>query len=357
MAAFAARPKDASRPERGTDTLSGTSAEESDDEKSHAAARTGHQHGSGAADAIARRRVSGYRSLSTWTRKAGDVGTDDPADAIFEARSQLQRLISRVRQAAPQSAREAVIQALAQGLRALPIPLVGDFLANLVADTLKPENQGPGLEDLLSRLTDMAESDSQFEDGLASLGKDMNELRDDLRAIRETQVGTAFTFTRVNSLDRWPVFDNQISGLLINRGGGLVVLNEVYIDVEGYEPITEIDLTVPAAPLETIRLKVELAPDRDVYSLFAINHEEPHQFTQGLGAERLEINLSSRHNARYFFRLRLAYYDDATEQDREQTWPTEDKPAVMLPLRAPLDGDADANSSTDRPSSTTPKRG
>jgi hypothetical protein len=188
------------------------------------------------------------------------VGTDDLAGAVSEARSQLQRLLSRVRRAAPHSAREAVIQALTEGLRALPIPLVGNFLANLVTDTLKPENQGPGLEDLLSRLTDMAESDSHFEDGLTSLGKDMDELRDDLRAIREAQVGTAFTFTRAKSLDQWPVFDNQISGLLINRRGGLVVLNEVYIDVEGCEPITEIDLTIPAAPLETIRLKVELAP-------------------------------------------------------------------------------------------------
>jgi hypothetical protein len=257
------------------------------------------------------------------------VGTDDLADAISQARSQLQRLLSRVRRAAPHSAREAVIQALTEGLRALPIPLVGSFLANLVSDTLKPENQGPGLDDLLSRLTDMAESDRHFEDGLTSLGTDMGELRDDLRAIREAQVGTAFTFTRAKSLDQWPVFDNQVSGLLINRRGGLVVLDEVYIDVEGCEPITEINLTIPAAPLETIRLKAELAPDRIVYPLFAINHEEPHQFAQGLGAERLEISLSSRHNARYSFRLRLAYYDDATGQDRELTWPPEDKPAIV----------------------------
>ena len=66
--------------------------------------------------------------------------------------------------------------------------------------------------------------------------------------------------------------------------------------------------------------------------MFALNNEPPHQFASGLGAERLEIDLSSLHNARYQVRLRLACYDDALGSDTELLWPAIEDPAVELPF-------------------------
>jgi hypothetical protein len=210
------------------------------------------------------------------------------------------------------------------------VPLVGSFLARLAEDSLKPEHKGPELEDIVRILDEMQESDGQFIDGLQRLGADVDQLQHDLEAIRETQVGVEFRLARTSVEPRWPAFDNRISALLVNRGGGLVILDEVHLDIERWSAITRVDLSVPAAPLAMIRLKATLDTVTPTYPLFALNGEAPHQFAQGMGAERLEIDLDSRRNARYRVRLRLAYYDERADQSRELVWPAPGEPAVEL---------------------------
>lgn len=242
----------------------------------------------------------------------------------------MQRLLQRLKDAAPTSARETLVQALCDGLRSIPVPLVGSFLARLAEDSLKPEHKGPELDDVVRILEEMQESDGQFLDGLRRLGADVEELQRDLDAIRETQVGVEFRLARATVEPRWPALDNRIAALLVNRGGGLVVLDEVHLDIEGWTPLTRVDLSVPAAPLAVIRLKATLDTATPTYPLFALNGEAPHQFAQALGAERLEIDLDSRRNARYRLRLRLAYYDERLDRSRELQWPDAADPAVEL---------------------------
>ena len=152
-------------------------------------------------------------------------------------------------------------------------------------------------------------------------------------AIRETQVGTAFRIARPQIDANWPISDNHISALLLNRGGGLVVLDEVRVEVERCSSDIRPDLTVPAAPLNVIYLKATLDVGTPTYPLFELNGEPPHQFAQGLGAERVEIDLASRQNASYDLRLHLAYYDAEADADRELVWPQ--PPDAPIQLRFP----------------------
>jgi hypothetical protein len=256
--------------------------------------------------------------------------TEPFAGQISRARAAVQRLLQRLKDAAPTSARETLVQAFCDGLRSIPVPLVGSFLARLAEDALKPESKGPTLEDLERILNDMQESDDRFLEGLRRLGADVDEMQRDLEAIRETQVGVEFRLARATVEPRWPALDNRIAALLVNRGGGLVVLDEVHLDVEEWTPLTRVDLSVPAAPLAVIRLKATLDTDTRTYPLFALNGEASHQFAQGLGAERLEIDLDSRRNARYRLRLRLAYYDERADRSRELQWPEPGAPPIEL---------------------------
>ena len=252
---------------------------------------------------------------------------------LSRARLALQRVLAKLRRAAPESARETLVQALCDGLRTIPVPLVGAFLARLAEDSLKPDSVGPDLEDLLARLEQMEGSDEQFAEGLQVLGADVEQLLGDLRAIRETQVGTAFRIARPQVDANWPISDNHISALLLNRGGGLVVLDEVRVEVERCCSDIRADLTVPAAPLNVIYLKATLDVGTPTYPLFELNGEPPHQFAQGLGAERLEIDLASLQNASYDLRLHVAWYDAEADADRELVWPQ--PPDAPISLRFP----------------------
>lgn len=257
------------------------------------------------------------------------MGEQTPAQ-LSRARVAVQGLLRRLKQAAPTSAREALVTALCDGLRSIPVPLVGSFLAKLAEDSLKPEHKGPDLEDVVRILEEMQESDGTFIDGLRRLGADIDELQHDLEAIRDTQVGIEFRLARTTVEPRWPHLDNRIAALIVNRGGGLVVLDEVHLEVEGWTTLTRAILSVPAAPLAIIRLKATLDTGTPHYPLFALNGEAPHQFAQGLGAERLEIDLDSRHNARYRIRLRLAYYDERADLEHELVWPDRAESPIEL---------------------------
>jgi hypothetical protein len=258
------------------------------------------------------------------------MSTEQTPTQISRARAALQRLVQRVKDAAPTSARETLVAALCDGLRSIPVPLVGSFLARLAEDSLKPDHKGPELEDVWRVLEEMQASDGEFLDGLRRLGADVEELQRDLDAIRDTQIGVEFRLARATAEPRWPAFDNRIAALIVNRGGGLVILDEVHLDIESWTPLTSVDLSVPAAPLAVIRLKATLDPATLTYPLFALNGESPHQFAQGLGAERLEVDCDSRRNARYQVRLRLAYYDERNDRSRELAWPEPGTPPATL---------------------------
>lgn len=259
--------------------------------------------------------------------------TDNELDGnIPRARRHLRRLAKKARRSLPKSSRETVVKVLGEGLRALPIPFVGEFLANVAKNTLDETQPGPSLEDVLSELAGMAESDSEFMTGLDRMGLDLAQLKGDVRELKDAQFGTEFSFKRSDVDVRWPVFDNQISGLLVNPANGLVVLDEVYIEVEDVVPHTEVNLSVPAAPLGLIQLRADLSPDQRTYPLFELNGEEPHSFAGAATAERLVIDLGSEHNAVYSIRIRFSYYDGPSDSQKNLIWPAAESPPVEVPF-------------------------
>jgi hypothetical protein len=251
---------------------------------------------------------------------------------IPKARRRLRRLAKKARRSLPKSSRETVVKVLGEGLRAIPIPFVGEFLANVVQNTLDETNPGPSLEDVLGTLAEMAESDSHFLTGLDQMGLDLAQVKGDVRELKDAQFGTAFSFRRPDVDLRWPIFDNQISGLLLNPSNGLVVLDEVHIEIEDVAPHTVVNLSVPAAPQGVIQLRADLSPDQRTYPLFELNGEPPHNFAGAATAERLVIDLGSEHNATYRLRLRFSYYDGAGDTQRDLVWPPSESPPVELPF-------------------------
>ena len=56
--------------------------------------------------------------------------------------------------------------------------------------------------------------------------------------------------------------DNRVSGLLANVGGGSVVVDELIVHVESWEPELRVDYSLPAAPLFEL-YRVPTADERD----------------------------------------------------------------------------------------------
>lgn len=249
---------------------------------------------------------------------------------LARARLAVRDLLVRVRRAVPDSAKETLVQALCEGLRAIPVPLVGTFLARLVENSADPYSHGPDTADLLRQLEEMTGSDQEFTAGLERLGENVERLLDDLQEIRRTQVKSEFRLARFVVEPGWPIEDHHITGLLLNSGGGLVTVDELFIEVERAEPVIRADLSVPAAPLVEIHLKATLDARTRSYPLFSLNNEGGHQFQAGMGAERLVIDLDSRNNLAYDVRLRVPYTDLEADQDRQLLWPAAGDPAVRL---------------------------
>jgi hypothetical protein len=130
---------------------------------------------------------------------------------LATARVAVRDLLVHVRRAVPESARDTLVQALCDGLRTIPVPLVGAFLARVVENSAQPYGRGPDIDDLLRQLEQMTASDDVFTAGLGDLGENVGRLLEDLQEIRRTQVDAAFRLACLGSIaaGRWRTTTTQ----------------------------------------------------------------------------------------------------------------------------------------------------
>lgn len=159
----------------------------------------------------------------------------------------------------------------------------------------------------------MQSSDDACRRVLEEWSIDLEEIQQDIATIAEAVRNQNKTEFRASSLKvdvKHPVWDNRLAVLLFNAGGGTVNAEEIYLEIGQWEPMTEVDFSVPAAPMLELVLRAELSVQETSYPLLTLNQEPGRVYhAQGAGAEKVMIDLSSRHNARYWIRLRIPYLD------------------------------------------------
>lgn len=129
----------------------------------------------------------------------------------------------------------------------------------------------------------------------------------------------------------YPIEDNELRLVLTNPGKGTVNVSEIFLDVEKWEPVVDVDYSVPAAPLEVLYLEVQLSIDKNEYSLLKLNDEPERVYSaEGSGAEKIVINASSKYNAVYWVRLRIPYFDLTTGQKETIYYPRLGEQALSL---------------------------
>ena len=234
--------------------------------------------------------------------------------------------------------RDVAVEFLCTGLEAIPVPILNVALAKSVRRMLagSPGNPPAELQEVLQLLEDMQRSDEAFEEGIGVLRIDLAEVAADVRAIREEMTDQRLSrleLVGVKTALNWPVSDNQISALLANLGGGAVVVDEIIIHVEGWEPEPTVDYSVPAAPLLELHLQAELNTSESEYGLFALNSVGSRIFDErGAGAERVVIDLSSPENVRYSLRLHVPFVEITTGKTGSLVWPSAEEPPAVIPF-------------------------
>jgi len=266
------------------------------------------------------------------------VAPELAAPELRSARGHLRALLARLLAETRASGREIAVDTLCTGLEAIPVPVLNTLLSKTVRRMLSGEGPGAGasLDDVIDMLDRMQTSDDEFERGLRDLRLDFGEIADDINAMRATldaQAQSELGLMRPKVELRWPALDNRISALLANTGGGSVVVEEILLEVESWEPITIVDYSVPAAPLATLQLLVELTTKRTGYPLLELNGAEQRIFNErGGGAERVVVDASSAENVRYMIRLRLPFANLATGAAGELVHPPPASSPIELPF-------------------------
>ena len=258
------------------------------------------------------------------------------ARQLTTAREHLRAVLDRLVGAARTTGREMAVDALCSGLEAIPVPVLNTALAKTVRRLLAEPERGPSLDDIVSMLEAMLASDRAFEDGLLAFGLDLEAMAADITAIRaaiELQAEPRLRLLDLATELRWPVLDNRLSALIANTGGGSVIVGEITVAVDSWEPERRIDYSVPAAPLADLHLRAQLRSTCAEYPLLTLNGEPARIYNErGAGAERLLIDLTCDENVRFALRLRLDVRDLTGAPATALTWPAADEPPLTVPF-------------------------
>lgn len=264
--------------------------------------------------------------------------TDESVDDFSTARRGLRQFLNETARELKKNRCQIGVDALCVGIEmAIPVPVLNKVLSNSVRRALTNSIGSPELpiDEVLELLEEMQDSDEAFVDGLRQLGADLETIAADVRAVRSLvteQRASNLRFLNPRVDNRWPWLDSTISAVVANAGGGSVYLDEIFLDVEKWEPEMRIDYSVPAAPLGELHLRVELETEQSEYPLLALNGEGSRLYNEhGGGSERVTVDLSSQENARYSLRLRLPY-TDLDGGASVLTYPTRGDEPVTLPF-------------------------
>lgn len=229
------------------------------------------------------------------------------------------------------------LKILCDGLRSMPVPMLGPMLATTV-ELMFGRGQGRGntVNDAIRMLEAMQASDEAFERELQQLGMYLPEIKEQIEKLTDKLNDQQVPRLQVvdSKIDlNYPYKDNEIHLFLGNGGGGSVIVKEIYIEVERWEPESTVDYSVPAAPLKILSLEAQLSVYQVNYPLFRLNKVGERIFHErGVGAEKLIISLSSLHNARYFVRMRIPYVDMDSHESDTLYCPPQGEPAFIVPF-------------------------
>ena len=247
-------------------------------------------------------------------------GNSETSDSIVQqARGHLGSLLRDWSDQVGTVGREIAVDTICQGLDSIPIPIIGKALSSAIRKRFAGREDSQTTQQLFEILRRMEASNENFDSELNGFGLNLKQMSEDIFDIKShllTQQVSTIKVLRPQLHLWWPSADNRIEWLLANVGGGSVIVDEIYLDVERWEPKTRVDFTVPAAPLNIIYLQAELSVSQEEYPLLHLNGIDPRIFSErGAGAEKFILDIGSVDNAKYGLRLRVPYLDLSADQE------------------------------------------
>ena len=264
-------------------------------------------------------------------RGAAHLSTEIVERELPNYRSNIRKLWMRFKTDLFETVKKEGPKFLLKEIRKLPIPLLPNLFATTLEKTLDIERGNDRVtEEILDRMDKMQISNNSFKAQLEKLGYIFSEWVQD-QAHKEEGGKPRLIITNPIKRALYPILDNELRMVLSNPGQGSAIVEEIFLDVEKFEPCAKVDYSMPAAPLPMLFLKVHLSVDERNYPLLSLNEEPERIFYAGdKGAEKVIINISSKHNAEYWVRLRIPYCVTATGQKETVYYPELGKEAITL---------------------------
>ncbi|WP_340819958.1 hypothetical protein [Methanolobus sp. WCC4] len=260
---------------------------------------------------------------------------DGSTDIVSRSREYISSVLGNLPESLKDASSEVVVEFVCDELRRIPVPLLGSILAKAVE---KKYGGDKANDDSLYELGEMLESMKDSDDGLQRELENINiflpEIMDAIAAqgqmMEERDTPDLQVLNATLDL-KYPMNDNELRLILSNTGGSSVMVDEIFLDIEDWEPDTNIDFSMPAAPMQMLFLKAELSVERNEYPLFSLNSIPPRIFGErGDGAEMIIIQLSSLNNAGYNFRLRINWQDLSTGNKGVLNYPASEEKGLRL---------------------------
>ncbi|KGK98690.1 hypothetical protein LI82_07525 [Methanococcoides methylutens] len=257
---------------------------------------------------------------------------------ISSAQNYIGSMLKNLPQKLKESTGEVALNIICEEVRKMPVPLLGTVLASTIRRTFGEEQgMGRNYSDAIEMLISIQNSTSSFENELRSYNIQMDEIANEISLLRqllmEKKESSCLRMIRPTLALDYPQGDNEIHFILANTGSGSVIVEEIFLEVEEWEPDTTIDYSLPAAPLNFVMLEAKLSIHETQYPLLKLNSEPERTFSaKGEGADKIVINISSLENARYSLRLRIPYFDIVTGESGTLYYPATDEEAFVVPF-------------------------
>jgi len=258
--------------------------------------------------------------------------SSNTADILSSSRKYIISILDNIPQSLKDASSEVVVEFVCDELRKIPVPLLGSILAKAVESKYGGKKANDeSLYELGKMLQSMKDSDDDFQKELEKINIFLPEIMQAITAQEQRMIDRDAPDIQVlnATLDlKYPMNDNELRIILSNTGGSSVMVDEIVLEIENWEPEINVDLSMPAAPMQMIFLKTELSVERTEYPLFNLNSIQPRIFGErGDGAEIIIIQISSLNNAKYSIRLKIPWQDLSTGNKGFLNYPaSEEKP-------------------------------
>ncbi|SES86193.1 hypothetical protein SAMN04488587_1329 [Methanococcoides vulcani] len=257
---------------------------------------------------------------------------------ISSAQNYIGSMLKALPQKLKESTGEVALNIICDEINKMPVPLLGTVLASTIRRTFGEEQgMGRNYSDAIDMLSNIQASTSSFENELMSYNIQMDEITNEISLLRqllmEKKESSCLKMVRPTITLDYPQGNNEIQFILANTGSGSIIVEEIFLEVEKWEPDTTIDYSLPAAPLNFVMLEAELSVHETQYPLLKLNNEPELTFSaKGEGADKIAINISSQENACYSLRLRMPYFDIVTEESDTLYYPAIGEEPFVVPF-------------------------